>query len=58
MKNWRVSFVDMLIRSTRRPFYKWNKIVEANTRKEAIEIVSSRFSPPRYGEYKASVIKE
>ena len=58
MKIWKVTYVDIETRDLRRPFYKWSNIVEAKTRKEAIEIVSSRFSPPKYGEHKASVVKE
>jgi len=58
MKTWKVAYIDIETRDSRRPFYKWHEVVEAHTRKEAIKIVSGRFSPPKYGEYKASVIKE
>jgi hypothetical protein len=57
MKRWKVKYVHLEDREGRYPFFKRSEEVEANSRQEAIEQVKARFSPPRYGEYTASVVK-
>ena len=53
-KLWKVSYVDIETRNAHRPFFKLTSNVEATSRKDAIEYVMNNFSPPKYGEFKAS----
>jgi hypothetical protein len=57
MKKWKIKYVHLEDRATRHPFFKRTEIVDATSRKEAIEQVQSRFSPPTYGEFRASPAK-
>lgn len=55
MKNWKVSYECVQDKAARRPFWKRSTVVEAPSRKDAIAKVQAMFSPPRYGNYRASV---
>lgn len=57
MPDWKVSFEDLELKRDRRPFFKLSSIVSASSRKEAIEEVRAKFSPPQYGNYRASKLK-
>jgi len=60
MKKWKVKFQDLRAKKTRRPFFNQEEIVEANSRKEAIEKVKSDHAFVLwkiYGNYKASPLK-
>jgi len=54
MMVWRVRYVDLRARNSRRPFFNLEAYVTAGSRKEAVERVAQVFGPPAYGEYKAS----
>lgn len=58
MTKWKVSYIDIDTRKARYPFFKWTQIVESENRKEAIAKVMEKFSPPKYGEFKASKTKD
>jgi hypothetical protein len=55
---WKVSYVDLETRSSRRPFYNHTAFSAGDNRKEAIERVKGMFYPPRYGEFRASKARE
>lgn len=55
---WKVSYVDLQARSTRRPFYNQTAMSQGATRQEAIDRVKARFGPPQYGEFRASKATE
>jgi ribosomal protein L20A (L18A) len=46
---WKVKFQDSRAREGRRPFFKMYEIVDASTRKEAIEIIVNKWDC--YGHY-------
>jgi len=55
---WKVKYKDLRAMKTKRPFYLLEEIVEANTRKEAIQMVKNEWdSFGHYGNYSASRIK-
>jgi len=54
---WNVTYEDLQAKAGRRPFWKNITVVEACTRKKAIEEVTAKFSPPKYGNYRASKVK-
>ena len=57
MKEWDVKYEHLEDKATRHPFWKRSLRVRAETRAEAIDQVKAMFPPPRYGNYKASVVK-
>ncbi len=54
MNTWKVKYQCIEDRNARRPFWKRETFVAAESRKAAIEKVKAAFSPPRYGNYTAS----
>ena len=54
---WRVTYEDLELKAGRRPFWRIRETVDAPSRKGAIEAVSCRFSPPQYGNYRASKVR-
>ena len=62
MREWRVTYEDFFDRKNRVPFFKREEIVEAATRKEAIEKVKANllanYCYNRFDRFKASVIKK
>ena len=58
IRRWKVSWVCVQDRAAHYPFYKQATIVEARSRADAIQSVKGRFPPPRYGEYRASPLKD
>lgn len=55
---WKVSFEDLRLKRGHYPFYRQTSVVTAASRREAVEIVQARFSPPAYGHFKASKCRE
>ena len=57
MSRWRVTYENVEWKVARQPFWKHEDVVDADSRKEAVEQVSANFPPPRYGNYRASKVK-
>ena len=57
MKSWKVRYIHLNDRATRHPFFKRCEIVEAETRKEAIEKIASLKTSGVYGEFSASPLR-
>ena len=55
---WKVTYENLEWKAGRRPFWRNSTTVSAHSRKAAIEEVRGRFPPPRYGNYRASAIRE
>ena len=51
---WKVKYQCVEDRNARRPFWKREALVAADSRKAAIEKMKAVFPPPRYGDYTAS----
>jgi hypothetical protein len=51
---WKVKYQCVEDRDTRRPFWKREALIAADSRKAAIEKVKAVCPPPRYGNYTAS----
>lgn len=58
MKDWRVTYEHLEDKARRMPFWKREEKVQADTRDEAIHQIRSAFPPPRYGNFKASVVRQ
>jgi len=59
MDKWKVSYEDLRCKRMSRPFFKNQTVVSAESRKGAIEQVSLyMFSPPVYGNYRASKVRD
>jgi len=54
MKQWRVSYENLEWKAGRRPFWKCQTVVRAESRRDAIEQVIGNFPPPKYGNFKAA----
>jgi hypothetical protein len=54
---WKVSYENLQWKAGRYPFSKQSSIVTAVSRKDAIEEVKTRFSPPNYGKHRASKVR-
>ena len=58
MKKWKVKYENITLLRVKHPFYKLEEIVEANTRKEAIDKVRmAQWSLKNYRKFTASPIK-
>lgn len=57
MRTWKVKYQEVITRNSRRPFFKQERTVEANSRIEAIEIVKSDNYYGKTDRYTASAFK-
>ena len=56
---WKVRYEDLRAKATRRPFFKQEEIVEATSRREAINKVKDDWHGfGHYGNYKASISRD
>ena len=55
---WKVSYEHLDDKCTRHPFWKRTSYTDAESRAEAVENVSAMFPPPRYGNFRASKVKQ
>lgn len=56
LKEWSVKYTDVERMKMRYPFFKCVTVVEAYTKKEALEIASNKFPRPKYEIKSASSI--
>lgn len=58
MSVWKVKYTDIFTMQARRPFFKHSANVQANSRKEAIQIIAEHWPAPKYRVNSASPTNE